>query len=199
MKGSKDKIGSPDLVKNMMAFGLTKLLSSEGHKRKGKQRRSLEKEIPKCLIEILWASDEETNLERQNAVEPRNFCSKISAEFAQDLRRLMMMILSKDLPDSLFELKWEKYAEEFMKKGLIKNITELAMTKALLPMEAKDVKEVLGPIFSFVRGMEKTETDISNKNIMKLFTSIIDFVDTDVQYEALAEMVQDVQRIFMFK
>ena len=111
----------------------------------------------------------------------------------------MMMILSKDLPDSLFELKWEKYAEEFMKKGLIKNITELAMTKALLPMEAKDVKEVLGPIFSFVRGMEKTETDISNKNIMKLFTSIIDFIDTDVQYEALAEMVQDVQRIFMFK
>ena len=199
LKDSTTKSVSPDLVKNMMAFGLTKLLSTEGYKKKHNQRRSLENEIPKCLIEILWTSNEENISERQTAIEPRNFCSKISSKFSQNLRKLMMMILSKGLPDSLFELKWKKYAEEFMKNDLIKNMTELVMTKALLPMEAKDVKEVLSPIFSFVRGIEKTETDVSNKNIMKLFTSIIDFVDSGDTYKTLAEIIQDLQRIILFK
>ena len=86
-----------------------------------------------------------------------------------------------------------------MKSGLIKNITELAMTKAVLPMAPKDVEELLTPIFSFVRGIEKTEIDGPSKNILKLLTSIIDFIDADNNYKLLADIVQDVQRLIMFK
>ena len=110
-----------------------------------------------------------------------------------------MTILSKDIPDSFFKLKWEKYAEELKKSALVKNITELAMTKALLPMAPKDVKELLNPIFGFVRGIENKETDGSMKNTLKLFTSVIDFIDKEDNYKDLAEIVQDVQRIIMFK
>merc|ERR1719384_1163723 len=73
------------------------------------------------------------------------------------------------------------------------------MTKAVLPMEPKDVEELLKPIFSFVRGIEKTEADGSSKNILKLLTSIIDFIDEDNNYKLLADIIQDVQRVVMFK
>ena len=55
------------------------------------------------------------------------------------------------------------------------------------------------PIFTFVRGIEKTEIDGSRKSILKLLTSIIDFIDNDNNYKLLADIVQDVQRIIMFK
>ena len=86
-----------------------------------------------------------------------------------------------------------------MKSGLIKNITELAMAKAVLPMAPKDLEELVKPIFSFVRGIEKTEIDGTSKNILKLLTSIIDFIDKDNNYKLLADIVQDVQRLIMFK
>ena len=186
----------------MMAFGLTKMLLSERKHSMGKPGSFLEKEIPRCLVEILWTSDEEfkeRKSKEKDKKDSRRFCSKISPQLGKQIRKLMMIILNKDIPNSFFQIKWENYAESFMKSGLIKNITELAMTKAVLPMAPKDVEELVKPIFSFVRGIEKTEIDGSSKSILKLLTSIIDFIDNDNNYKLLADIVQDVQRVIMFK
>ena len=186
----------------MMAFGLAKLLMREHSDGSMKRNRFLEREIPKCLVKILWTSNDafdQKKSERQGIVGKKPLCSQISAEFGQKLRKSMMIILSKDIPDTFFEVNWEKYSEELKKSGLVKNITELAMTKALLPIAAKDVKELLTPVFSFIRRMAKSETDASSKNILNMFTTIVDFVDNDDQYTSLAEIAQDVQRTIMFK
>ena len=199
---SKDSKISPEEIKNMMAFGLAKLLMREHSDGSMKRNRFLEREIPKCLVKILWTSNDafdQKKSERQGIVGKKPLCSQISAEFGQKLRKSMMIILSKDIPDTFFEVNWEKYSEELKKSGLVKNITELAMTKALLPIAAKDVKELLTPVFSFIRKMAKSETDASSKNILNMFTTIIDFVDNDDQYTSLAEIAQDVQRTIMFK
>lgn len=134
-----------------------------------------------CWNQILW--NKEGKYEGE-------MCSKISQDLGKKLRRLMFMILKKELPSSFFFLDFENIMKEFMSRGqeLEKDAKTLAM-KFLQPITGEDLKEILTPI---VQIFEKPI--FGNEKIDIMFNGILRFIIKKDSLNKLAAIVRQVQK-----
>merc|ERR1719219_3298836 len=106
-------------------------------------------EIPSCLKQIIWSLDDSNE---------GFICSKLPMHFKEKIREILMMILKNDIPTSLFEIEWEEIGERIDRSGFFKKVAKLAVSKAMLPLEAGDVKEMMAPVKDMWNQVEKNET-----------------------------------------
>lgn len=134
-----------------------------------------------CLIQILWNIDGKYKGKE---------CSKLSQDLGKKVRKLLFMILKKELPSSLFFLDFEKIMKEFMSRGqeLEKDAKTLAM-KFLLPITGEDLREILTPI---VKIFEKPI--FGNEKLDIMFNGILRFIIKTESLNKLAAIVRQVQK-----
>ena len=134
-----------------------------------------------CLIQILWNIDGKYKGKE---------CSKLSQDLGKKVRKLLFMILKKELPSSLFFLDFEKIMKEFMSRGqeLEKDAKTLAM-KFLLPITGEDLREILTPI---VKIFEKPI--FGNEKLDIMFNGILRFIIKTESLNKLAANVRQVQK-----
>ena len=134
-----------------------------------------------CLIQILWNIDGKYKGKE---------CSKLSQDLGKKIRKLLFMILKKELPSSLFFLDFEKIMKEFMSRGqeLEKDAKTLAM-KFLLPITGEDLREILTPI---VKIFEKPI--FGNEKLDIMFNGILRFIIKTESLNKLAAIVRQVQK-----
>ena len=169
----------------MAAMGLQGLLMMDSSGMK-----AMDVEGQTCMKEILWTPEQT----------PKGLiCSKLPLEYRRQIRELMMMVLRKEIPKSFFEMDWLKYGMVIQQSGVLENVAKIAMTKMLLPVTSSDVKEVMKPMIMLVQKMEKLETVPAKKNVFNIFTSLVSAIDKEEIYEQLAEIIQEVQSVFILK
>lgn len=134
-----------------------------------------------CWNQILWNNEGKYEGE---------ICGKISHDLGKKLRKLMFMILKKELPSSFFFLDFENIMKEFMSRGqeLEKDAKTLAM-KFLQPVTGADLKEILTPI---VQIFEKPI--FGNEKIDIIFNGILRFIIKKESLNKLATIVRQVQK-----
>ena len=142
--------------------------------------------VSKCLIQILWTKDGKYEEE---------MCSKISLDLGKKVRKLLFMILKKELPSSLFFLDFEIIMKEFMSRGqeLEKDLKTLAM-KFLQPITGEDLREILTPI---VKIFEKPI--FGNENIDNLFNGILRFIIKTESLNKLSAIIRQIQKEIIMK
>jgi len=147
-------------------------------------------EIPSCLKQIIWSPEDSND---------GFLCSKLPMEFKEQIREILMMILKRDIPTSLFEVKWEEIGERIDRSGFFKRVAKLAVSKAMLPLEAGDVKEMMAPIKEMWSEVEKNETSTKDKKILKLVSVFLDALNTKEIHENVADIARDIQEMVIMK
>ena len=134
-----------------------------------------------CWNQILWNKEGKYKGE---------MCSKISQDLGKKLRKLMFMILKKELPSSFFFLDFENIMKEFISRGQELEIEAktLAM-KFLQPITREDLKEILTPI---VQIFEKPI--FGNEKIDIMFNGILRFIIKTESLNKFAAIVRQVQK-----
>merc|ERR1719233_690773 len=105
--------------------------------------------------------------------------------------------MTKKYRHLFFEVDWLKYGMVIQQSGVLEKVSKIAMTKMLLPVTSSDVKEVMKPMIMLVQKMEKLETVQAKKNVMNILTSLASAIDKEEIYEQLAEIIQEVQSVFI--
>ena len=138
--------------------------------------------VSRCLIQILWTKDGKYEGE---------MCSKVSLELGKKVRKLLFMILKKELPSSLFFLDFENIMKEFMSRGqdLEKDAKTLAMQFLFQPITGEDLREILTPI---VKIFEKPI--FGNQNIDNMFSGIVRFIIKTESLNKLSAIVRQIQK-----
>ena len=134
-----------------------------------------------CWIQILWNTD--------GKYEGKE-CSKLSQDLGKKVRKVLFMILKKELPSSLFFLDFEKIMKEFMSRcqDLEKDAKTLAM-KFLQPITGEDLIEILTPI---VKIFEKPI--FGNEKLDIMLNGILRFIIKTESLNKLAAIVRQVQK-----
>ena len=138
--------------------------------------------VSKCLIQILWTKDGKYEGE---------MCSKVSLDLGKKVRKLLFMILKKELPSSLFFLDFENIMKEFMSRcqELEKDAKILAMKFLFQPITGEDLREILTPI---VKTFEKPI--FGNENIDNMFNGIQRFIIKTESLNKLSAIIRQIQK-----
>lgn len=188
MDEGMEDMSQGEKVAFMAAQGLQGLMMMD-HFDTGKMPRFLS-EIPSCLKQILWSPDDSNE---------GFICSKLPMDFKERIREILMMILKKDIPTSLFEIDWETIGENVERSGVFKEVANIAMTKIMLPLEASDITEMMKPLRELWTTIEKNETSTENKKVLKLVSAFMDAVNTEEVHENVADIARDVQEMVILK
>jgi len=147
-------------------------------------------EIPSCLKQIIWSMDDSNE---------GFLCSKLPMHFKEKIREILMMILKNDIPTSLFEIEWEEIGDRIDRAGFFKKVAKVAMSKAMLPIEVSDVKDIMSPINNMWKEVERNETSSKNKRILKLVSALINALNADDVQENIADIARSVQEMVIMK
>ena len=141
-------------------------------------------QIPSCLKQILWSPDDSSD---------GFICSKLTLDFKEKVREIMMIVLKREIPTSIFEVDWESIGYAIEKSSVFDEVGAVAMTKALLPIEAADISQILKPIRKMWETIEKNETDTQNRKILSLVTALMNAIDTEEVRKNVADMARSMQ------
>jgi len=172
----------------MAAAGLQGLMMMDRFD-SGKMPRFLS-EIPTCLKQILWSPED---------TDEGFICSKLPMDFKERIREIMMMILKKDIPTSLFEIDWEDIGDKIERSGVVKEVAKIAMTKMMLPLEVTDIAEMIKPIREMWTKIVKNETSTNNLKVLKLVTALMDAIERQEVLENVADIARDMQEMVILK
>ena len=172
-------------VNFMAAMGLQGvMIMNMGKIGRGNRMPKIVRELPGCAKQILWAPDKT----------PRGFlCSKLSKDLRVRIRELMMIVLRKEIPTTVFDMDWEEYGQFIGKSGIDKDLLKIAMTKAAAPIGVEDLRELMGPIKRLFTQLLDKEDDTSKKNVLKVIGGLIDAIDKEDVYEQLADIIREIQ------
>merc|ERR1712227_968299 len=97
----KGKMGDmdPEEMKTMMSMGLSGFLMMEPEELD--LPRQL-RDVPTCLKEIIWESDEESRL-----------CSILPKSLKNKIREIMLKVLKQDVSTNYFIVDWERLDKKF--------------------------------------------------------------------------------------
>ena len=172
-------------VNFMAAMGLQGvMIMNMGKIGRGNRMPKIVRELPGCAKQILWAPDKT----------PRGFlCSKLSKDLRVRIRELMMIVLRKEIPTTVFDMDWEEYGQFIGKSGIEKDLLKIAMTKAAAPIGVEDLRELMRPIKRLFTQLLDKEDDTSKKNVLKVIGGLIDAIDKEDVYEQLADIIREIQ------
>ena len=141
-------------------------------------------EIPSCLKQILWETETADN---------GFICSKLPSSLKSNLRKLMLKVLKRQIPESLFKVDWERVGEKIENSGVPERVAKIVMGKLMTPLEAADVREVLVPIRSFWSGLVRNETNVETKRILEVVEALLAALDTEIVHGLVADIAREVQ------
>jgi len=188
MEEATEDMGKGEKIVFMAAMGLQGFMMMDRLK-PGKLPRFLE-DIPSCLKQILWAPEDTDN---------GFICSKLPMAFKEKIREIVMMILKREIPTSFFEVDWEAIGNNAKHSKAFEKVAKIAMTKAMLPLEASDISEMIQPIKELWTEIEKNQTNTENLPILKLVSSMLDAIDTEEVHATVADIGRDIQGMVIMK
>ena len=207
--GLKEKLSETGKVKEMFSDAFSNLWSIENSKGNNRRKRETQNKsgiTPELIAYLVDKHIQDTFLEEDQSKKESNCwiqilwntdgkyegkeCSKLSQDLGKKVRKLLFMILKKELPSSLFFLDFEKIMKEFMSRGqdLEKDAKTLAM-KFLQPITGEDLREILTPI---VKIFEKPI--FGNEKLDIMLNGILRFIIKTESLNKLAAIVRQVQK-----
>ena len=168
-KDRRKRESNADITPEMIAYALDKYLQENQSKETN------------CLIQILWNKDGKYE---------GTLCSKVSQDLGKKVRKLLFMILKKELPSSLFFLDYENIMKEFMSRGQkLETHAKTIAIKFLQPITGENLKEILTPIVEVFK-----KPIFGNEKIDLIFNGILRFIIKMDNLNKLSVIVRQVQK-----
>ena len=182
----KEKNRPKDFEENiapMMAMGLQGFLMMDA-KDLGFKLPKLLSKAPDCLKEILWESEGERN---------SRLCAKIPDSLKSKLKELMMMVLKKEISPKFVRIDWPGLLESVSGSGFAEELVKIVMSKIMLPLEEKDLSEVLSLVKGEWKEIVEKEKDAENRAILNLVTDLLGSLEKPDVISLMTEILQEIQ------
>jgi len=174
----------PEDMKTMMSMGLAGFLMMEPEELD--LPRQL-RDVPQCLKEILWESDEETRL-----------CSILPKSLKTKIREIMLKVLKQDVSTNYFIVDWEKLDRKIDKDDIDK-LVQKVLSKISVPLNVTDISEIVNMAKNIWLKIVNQETDADKKKILNLVTGLFKAIDDNNVYLNIARIANKIQAAVLKK
>jgi len=182
----KGKMGDmdPEEMKTRISIGLSGFLMMEPEE--VDLPRQL-RDVPQCLKEILWESDEETRL-----------CSILPKSLKSKIREIMLKVLKQDVSTNYFIVDWERLDRKIDKDDIDK-LVQKVLSKISVPLNVTDISEIVNMAKNIWLKIVNQETDADKKKILNLVTGLFKAIDDNNVYSNIARIANKIQAAVLKK
>ena len=174
----KMKDMDPEEMKTMMSMGLSGLLMMEPEELDLPRQF---RDVPTCLKEILWESEEESRI-----------CSILPRSLKNKIREIMLKVLKQDFSTKYFTIDWEKLDRKIDNDDIDK-LVQKALSKISMPLNATDISEIVNMAKNIWLKIVNQETDAEKKKILNLVTGLFRAIDDNDIYSNIARIANKIQ------